>query len=94
MPIHIADLFHSSLASWFILGAVAGIAARWLLGDQTGDLVSSTVIGMLGALAGGAIYYEITGRGVSGFDPPSLAVAFVGSCILLLVMGFLRKPQY
>ena len=82
--------------AWVIFGALAG----WLAGKIYGDgrpegCVTNTVIGIGGALLGGAIYTLVTGRDfTTGFNLPSLIVAILGSLLLLVVFRSLNSNRH
>ena len=59
---------------WIIFGAIAGWIAGRLYGDDRPEgCVTNIVLGIGGALLGGAIYTLITGRDfTTGFNFPSL----------------------
>lgn len=81
----------SNLVNWILLGAAAGMAARWLLGQRGGGLIADTFIGICGAVFGGFVFAQATGETLTGFDLTSLAVAFFGALVLLLVISSLRR---
>ncbi|MCX7597856.1 MAG: GlsB/YeaQ/YmgE family stress response membrane protein [Armatimonadetes bacterium] len=83
--------FGSNLVNWVLLGAAAGIAARWLFGERGGGLIADTLIGVCGAGAGGFVYAHVTGERLTSFSLPSLLVAFLGAIVLLLLIGALRR---
>ena len=74
--------------SWIAFGALAGWLAGKLYGDGRPEgCVTNVVIGVGGALLGGAIYTLITGRDFTAdFNLPSLVVAILGSLLLIVVL--------
>jgi uncharacterized membrane protein YeaQ/YmgE (transglycosylase-associated protein family) len=73
---------------WIVFGAIAGWVAGRLYGDERPEgCVTNIVIGIGGALLGGALYTLVTGRDFStGFNLPSLIVASVGSLLLIFIL--------
>lgn len=73
---------------WIVFGAIAGwIAGRLYGDDRPKGCVTNVVIGISGALLGGALFAPVTGRDFStGFNPSSLIAAIVGSLILIFVL--------
>jgi uncharacterized membrane protein YeaQ/YmgE (transglycosylase-associated protein family) len=73
---------------WIVFGAIAGWVAGRLYGDERPEgCVTNIVIGIGGALLGGALYTLVTGRDFStGFNFPSLIVAIVGSLLLIFIL--------
>ncbi|HWL41997.1 MAG TPA: GlsB/YeaQ/YmgE family stress response membrane protein [Ilumatobacter sp.] len=74
------------LISWIIVGLLAGIAARWIVKDDRAGCIYTTVVGVLGALIGGALMAAIGKDGVGDFSIRTLLVAVVGAVLLLLVL--------
>lgn len=77
-----------SIITWIIFGAIAGWVAGKLIGDERPEgCVTNIVIGIGGALLGGALYTLVTGRDfTAGFNLPSLIVAIGGSLLLIFIM--------
>ncbi|MEX2625478.1 MAG: GlsB/YeaQ/YmgE family stress response membrane protein [Ilumatobacteraceae bacterium] len=77
-----------SLIGWIFVGLVAGWLARRLVSDERSGCIYTIVIGIIGALVGGALFSLVTDRdaAVDGFNLASIGVAFIGSCIFLLVL--------
>ncbi len=70
--------------SWIILGLVVGILAKWIMpGPDPGGLILTIVLGVAGAFVGGYIGSSLGLGSVSGFNLGSLALATVGSLLLL-----------
>lgn len=76
-----------SIIGWILVGLIAGVFARSVVKDDRTGCVYTIVVGVLGALIGGAI------AGAAGHDNVvrhfglrSILVAFLGACLLLLVL--------
>jgi uncharacterized membrane protein YeaQ/YmgE (transglycosylase-associated protein family) len=82
------------LLYWVIVGVVAGYLARIVVpGESPGGIVGDLLIGILGSVAGGAMFNTL-GRGYGyGGIVGSTGVAFVGAVALLLVMRFVRRSH-
>ena len=78
---------------WIISGAIAGWIAGRLYGDDRPEgCVTNTVLGIGGALLGGAIYTLITGRDfTAGFNLTSLVVAILGALLLIFLLRRLGR---
>jgi uncharacterized membrane protein YeaQ/YmgE (transglycosylase-associated protein family) len=75
-----------SVIGWIVLGLIAGIIAKALLGDRAKHGVIVTIlIGVAGALVGGWAASELFGIKATGgfFDPSTWLIAIVGSVVLL-----------
>jgi uncharacterized membrane protein YeaQ/YmgE (transglycosylase-associated protein family) len=77
-----------SVVGWILVGLIAGWLARRVVGDERSGCIYTTVIGIIGALLGGALFALVTDRDdvVDGFDLGSIATAFVGAVLFLLVL--------
>jgi uncharacterized membrane protein YeaQ/YmgE (transglycosylase-associated protein family) len=72
--------------SWILFGLVAGVIAKWLMpgGNDPRGCIVTIVVGIAGAAIGGWIGTMLDLGTVEGFDLRSLALAVVGSIVLLL----------
>jgi uncharacterized membrane protein YeaQ/YmgE (transglycosylase-associated protein family) len=74
------------ILSWVVFGLVAGVIAKFLTpGRDAGGCIVTIVIGIAGALLGGWLATLLGFGGISGFDFRSLAIAVIGSILLLLI---------
>jgi uncharacterized membrane protein YeaQ/YmgE (transglycosylase-associated protein family) len=78
------------IISWIVLGGVAGWLASIITkrNDQMG-CITNIVAGIIGAAVGGWVFSLFGGTGVTGFNLPSLLVAFVGAVIVLAVVNLI-----
>ncbi len=76
------------LISWILLGLVAGALARLAVpGRQEIGCLATLAVGVAGAFLGGLVAEAVFDDEVDlGFDLKSLAIAFVGALVLLLVL--------
>ena len=80
------------IASWIVLGLVAGVIAKLLMpGDDPGGCLVTIALGIAGGVIGGFIGTRIGWGTVTGFDLRSLALAVGGALILLVIFRLLRK---
>ena len=77
------------LTWWLIVGGTAGLLAGAVMKGGGFGLVGNGIVGVVGALTGGFLFKElgVGGSGLAG----DLITAFVGSVVLLFVMGFVKK---
>jgi uncharacterized membrane protein YeaQ/YmgE (transglycosylase-associated protein family) len=78
-----------SILAWLVVGFVAGGLARWVTGSDKRGCLATIVVGIIGALIGGALFRLATGEEGSAFDNfdlGSVFVAFLGSVLFLLVL--------
>ncbi len=80
-----------SILGWIVMGLLAGWLARAILpGRQSGGLVITTVIGIVGAAIGGWIGTQLGWGSVNTFDLRGLGMSVLGAIVLLLILGALR----
>jgi uncharacterized membrane protein YeaQ/YmgE (transglycosylase-associated protein family) len=84
-----------NLLVFLLLGLVAGWLASFVMRGGFG-LVGDLVVGVLGAFIGGWLFSTLAGRDITGFDLPSILIAFVGACILIAILRLVagRRPAY
>ena len=73
--------------SWIVFGFLAGLIAKWFTsGSDPKGCIVTIVIGIVGAAIGGWIGTQLGFGTITGFDLRSLALAVIGSIVLLLVL--------
>lgn len=80
------------LVSWIVLGLLAGWAGGLLTGRTGRGCITTTVIGVLGALVGGALARAAGYEGIDEFSFRSLGIAALGSALLLLLFSATSRP--
>jgi uncharacterized membrane protein YeaQ/YmgE (transglycosylase-associated protein family) len=76
------------LIGWLVIGLIAGaLAGRLVEGHGLGCL-ANLVVGVAGAVIGGAIVDQLEPNARFGFFG-SIVVAFIGACLLLAVLRLL-----
>ncbi len=86
------------ILAWIILGLVAGLVARAIVPGGRGlGCLTTTAIGILGALIGGAIASAAdVGELGTFYDAGTWAIAILGSVLLLLILRALsgrKQPR-
>jgi uncharacterized membrane protein YeaQ/YmgE (transglycosylase-associated protein family) len=75
--------------SWIVIGALAGLAARFVTKRNVG-LILTVVVGIVGALLGGWVMTAVShGPGLTGFSIRSFLIAFAGAVVLLFAYGLM-----
>lgn len=74
------------LIGWIVVGLIAGGVARWIVKDDRTGCIYTLVIGVLGAIIGGALMAMIDEDGIDEFSFRSILVAALGAVLLLLVL--------
>ncbi len=78
------------IIGWIVIGIVAGWLAEKVMGRNHG-LLTNLIVGVIGALIGGFIAQNLLGIPVGGFNLVTLLVAFVGACLLLFLLGLVKR---
>jgi uncharacterized membrane protein YeaQ/YmgE (transglycosylase-associated protein family) len=72
------------IISWIVFGLIAGVLAKMLMpGDDPGGIITTIVIGIVGAVVGGFLAVLLGFGDISGFDFRSFVIAIVGGLLLL-----------
>jgi len=80
------------ILSWILFGLLAGALAKLLLpGDQGGGIIITTVLGIVGAVAGGFVGTLVGFGPVTGFNARSFAIAVAGALLVLWIYGMIRR---
>ena len=80
------------LISWILVGAIAGLLAKWIMpGSGPGGFIITIILGMAGASIGGFVVGVLGGTGATGFNIWSILVATLGALILLFVYGLIAR---
>ncbi|MHB1219653.1 MAG: GlsB/YeaQ/YmgE family stress response membrane protein [Alphaproteobacteria bacterium] len=78
--------------AWVVLGLIAGAIAKWVLpGNDPGGVIVTIVIGIVGAVVGGFIGTALGFGAVDGLNLGSIAIAVLGSIVLLLGFRAVRS---
>jgi uncharacterized membrane protein YeaQ/YmgE (transglycosylase-associated protein family) len=72
---------------WLIVGAIAGwVAGKLVPGDEGYGVIGTIIVGIVGALIGGAIFGALTGEDwITGFNVGTLVAAIVGAVLVVVV---------
>ena len=80
-----------SILGWILVGFIAGaFATRVTRYDRRGCLFS-IVVGIIGAVLGGALFSAAGSHGVDEFDLWSILVAFIGAVLFLLLLQAIQR---
>jgi uncharacterized membrane protein YeaQ/YmgE (transglycosylase-associated protein family) len=83
------------ILAWILFGLIAGGLAKLIMpGKDPGGCLVTIAIGIAGALLGGFLGQSIFKTGpVTGFNLPSLAIAVIGSILLLAIYRLLVRRR-
>ena len=89
-----------TLLSWAVCGLIVGLIARFLVpGRQRIGLLMTMVLGILGAFAGGLVYWAVAGESGAAFSLSGDAwqgwiVSILGASLLLWVYPNLQPRRW
>lgn len=66
---------------WIIVGLLAGGLARWVVKDDRSGCLYTMIVGVLGALIGGALMNAADKQGIGHFGVRSILVAALGAVL-------------
>lgn len=83
------------LLSWILVGLIAGWLAGVVMKGGGYGVVGDIIVGVIGAILGGflaQVLFKVDG--ISGFNLPTILVAFLGAVILVAIVRALpgRSP--
>jgi uncharacterized membrane protein YeaQ/YmgE (transglycosylase-associated protein family) len=85
-----------NLLSWIVLGLLAGIIAKAIYpGYQGGGILTTMILGIIGAFIGGTLFTLINTGTLqltsATFSIPGLIIAIIGALIAIWLWGVLRR---
>jgi len=80
-----------SFVVWVVLGLSAGFIGGRLANRSGKSIMPDVLLGLLGAVAGGWLFYAFGPPGVNGFHLQSHFAAVFGSLVFLLAYYGLRR---
>jgi len=66
-----------NIVGWIVVGLIAGTLASWVTREERRGCIYTLVIGVLGALIGGAIAQAVGSEGLGDFSWRALVIAFL-----------------
>jgi len=82
----------NGLFAWIGMGLIAGVLAKFLLpGRDGGGLITTILVGILGAMLGGWIGTKANIGSVTDFSLQSIGIATGGSILLLIIFRMIKK---
>jgi uncharacterized membrane protein YeaQ/YmgE (transglycosylase-associated protein family) len=74
------------IVGWVVVGLLAGALAGRVTKSERSGCLTTMVVGVIGGILGGALFNLAGDEGIGDFGLRSMFVAFVGACVLLLVL--------
>ena len=89
-----------SIIAWIVLGLLAGAIAKAIYpGYQGGGILSTMILGIIGAFVGGSMFtllgtgtLQITSAG-AGLTLPGILVAVLGAIVAIYIWGLIRRSR-
>ncbi|QSJ20655.1 GlsB/YeaQ/YmgE family stress response membrane protein [Nostoc sp. UHCC 0702] len=87
-----------SIIAWVILGLLAGAIAKAIYpGYQGGGILSTMILGIVGAFIGGSLYSLLQSGSLqltaASLTLPGLFIAVIGAIIAIYLWGLLRRSS-
>ncbi|NMG06739.1 GlsB/YeaQ/YmgE family stress response membrane protein [Brasilonema sp. UFV-L1] len=87
-----------NLIAWIVLGLIAGAIAKAIYpGRQGGGILSTMILGIIGAFAGGSIVTLLeTGTlqlTAATLSIPGLIVAIIGAMVAIFIWGLITRSS-
>jgi uncharacterized membrane protein YeaQ/YmgE (transglycosylase-associated protein family) len=80
-----------AIVIWLVVGLIAGWLAGMVMKGGDFGVVGDIVVGLIGAVIGGFLFGQF-GGGSGGFLG-TIAVAFIGACLLIAVVRFVARGR-
>ena len=81
-------MFIVKIIVWLVIGAIVGYLAGSIMDTGSKGFWGNAVLGIIGSLVGGLIGNLL---GVGGGWVSGLILAIVGSCLVIFILGKLKK---
>ena len=85
-----------NIIAWLVLGLLAGAIGKAIYpGAQGGGILSTIILGIIGAFVGGSLYTLLTTGtlqlAATGLSIPGLVVAVIGAIIAIFLWGLVTR---
>ncbi|MBW4658178.1 MAG: GlsB/YeaQ/YmgE family stress response membrane protein [Drouetiella hepatica Uher 2000/2452] len=85
-----------NIIAWLLLGLLAGAIAKAIYpGSQGGGILSTIILGIIGAFVGGSLYTLLTTGtlqlAATGLSIPGLLVAVLGAMVAIFLWGLMTR---
>ncbi len=85
-----------NIIAWTVLGLLSGAIAKAIYpGSQGGGILSTIILGVIGAFIGGSLYSLISTGSIqltaTGLSIPGLAIAVLGSMLAIYLWGLMAR---
>jgi len=74
-----------TVVGWIVFGLITGFVASRIVAQRGQGCILNVVLGIVGAVVGGAMFTSIGGSGITGFNVYSMFVAIIGAIVVLMI---------
>ena len=74
-----------TVLGWIVFGLITGFVASRIVAQRGQGCILNVVLGIVGAVVGGAMFTSIGGSGITGFNVYSMFVAIIGAIVVLII---------
>jgi uncharacterized membrane protein YeaQ/YmgE (transglycosylase-associated protein family) len=74
-----------TVLGWIVFGLITGFVASRIVAQRGQGCILNVVLGIVGAVVGGAMFTSIGGSGITGFNVYSMFVAIIGAIVVLMI---------
>ncbi len=71
--------------AWIVVGLIAGFIGSRVVNKRGEGFFRDMILGILGAIVGGAMFTRLGYEGVTGINLYSILVAIVGAVVVLMI---------
>lgn len=82
-----------TIVTWLILGLISGFIASKIVNKPGEGIILDIVLGIIGAVVGGALFSQFGAAGVSGLNIYSTVVAVIGAILVLVVYHLVVRAR-
>jgi len=82
-----------SFIAWIVLGLIAGFIASKIVNKSGEGMLLDILLGIVGAVVGGALFRMFGMSGVTGLNLYSLLVAVLGAVVFLVIYHMLFRRR-
>lgn len=81
-----------SILSWIVFGLIVGLIAQLLNPNPSkGGILSSAILGIVGAVTGGFVADALLGISITGFNLSSFVIAVAGAIVVVGIQNALVR---
>jgi len=83
----------AGIIAWILVGLIGGFLASKVVNKTGEGMLRDILLGIVGGIVGGVVFRALGGHGVTGFNPWSILVAFIGGIVVLVLYHAIVGPR-